>query len=54
MSYIIKRNPFFRLFKLIEELGGTRNVKFGKQVTNNQSRRESEDLNDILTPRRDR
>ena len=45
---------FFVCAKLIEELRGARNVKFGTQVNNNQSRREFEDRNDILTPRRDR
>ena len=39
------------LCKLIEELGGARNVKFNTQVINNDSRREFEDLSEIFTPR---
>ena len=50
----IKTQLLFCLCKLIEELGGARNVKFGTQVNNNQSTRESKDQSEIFTRRRDR
>ena len=37
--------------ELIEELGGARNVKFGTQVSNNETRREFEDLSEMFTSR---
>ena len=40
--------------ELIEDLGGARNVKFGTQISNNEPRREFEDLSEMFTPRRDR
>ena len=54
-SCILKRNVFvFFCAELIEELGGTRNVKFGTQVSNNESTINFEDQSEIFTPRRDR
>ena len=44
----------FFLCELVEELGGARNVKFGTQVSNNETRREFEDQSEMFKPRRDR
>ena len=44
----------FFVCKLIEELGGARNEKFGTQVNNSESTIRFEDLSEIFTPRRDR
>ena len=40
--------------ELIEELGDARNVKFGTQVYNNESKIKFEDLSEMFRPRRDR
>ena len=45
---------FVFLCELVEELGGARNVKFGTQVSNNETRREFEDQSEMFTPSRDR
>ena len=54
MRLIYKNAMCFLCAKLIEELGGARNVKFGTQVINNETRREFENLSEMFTPRRDR